>query len=177
MIVLLVSIVTLFAVVAAAYIALLYLRPGGRPVALPPLVWLSTAVLVASSATLEAARRWLEQRSWSAFRLALSVTAVLGVSFLALQLGVWRQVTPAGEAAVEGPDVVFFLILSALHGAHLAAGLGGIGVVLAWGRAPGAVEGPRLRTAAGVAALYWHAMGVLWLGILALLFAMGGAAV
>src|ERR1700733_10889550 len=59
--------------------------------ALPRVVWVNTLVLLASSATMEIARRNLRQGATEAFRTWWGVTTALGLLFLGGQFLAWRQ--------------------------------------------------------------------------------------
>ena len=91
----------------------------------------------------------------------LAVTALLGVLFLAGQMGAWEQYRALGLFLSSNPHSSFFYILSGVHGAHLAGGLLGLGYLLA---RPGRVG------AVNLCATYWHFLGGLWLYLLVMLF-------
>src|ERR1700689_4532698 len=56
----------------------------------PRILWLNTLVLLASSGTLELARRHLREGAADAFRHWWSITTALGLLFLVGQLLAWR---------------------------------------------------------------------------------------
>src|SRR5262245_14405093 len=86
----------LFAGLASAYIVLQG-SPDWQNVALPqPLLWVNTVVLLASSVTLEIARRAVRQNRQRDLLLWLTLGVVLGLGFLAGQLLAWRQLVLAG---------------------------------------------------------------------------------
>ena len=125
---------------------------------LPPILYLNTAVLLASSAVLEAGRRRVAGH-------LVWVTLGLGLVFVAGQIVAWRQLAAQGLFLATSPSSAFFYVFTALHGLHLLGGLGGLGYVLRRFDAAGPAPVPAL----GAAALYWHFMDVLWLCVLVLL--------
>lgn len=156
--------------------------PDWTPVALPPLLWANSGLLLASSAALEGARRsWRRGHAGGALAW-LGVTVLLGAAFLLGQVAAWRELVGAGVFLASGPHSAFFYLLTAVHGVHLLGGLGGLGYVLrrlagieppvgaagaaavGVARAMGAGEGADPGAALlGNAAVYWHFLTVLWL--------------
>jgi cytochrome c oxidase subunit 3 len=133
----------------------------------PRVLWLNTLILLASSGTLEWARRELRQGAASSFRHWWSITTALGVVFLAGQFLAWRQLAAQGVFLSSNPSSSFFYLLTGLHGLHLAGG-----IVLLLVVALRSWRGSRLTRAgaANLAALYWHFLDGLWLFLLALLY-------
>ncbi len=144
---------------------------GGDWLALEPpkILWLNTLVLVASSITLETARRKLRENVFAGFRAWWGVTTALGFLFLAGQIVAWRQLFEAGIFLATNPSSSFFYLFTAAHGAHLLFGVAAL-VYVAF-RNPVAPEGQRFTQAiaAHVAGIYWHFMDGLWVFLLLLL--------
>src|SRR5215831_6287754 len=61
------------------------------PLQMPAVLWVNTAVIVLSSATVEAAKRALKRADFSSFNRWFSLTGVLGLGFLAGQLAAFRN--------------------------------------------------------------------------------------
>src|SRR6202051_1027818 len=59
--------------------------------ALPRILWLNTLVLLASSISIQWARKHLRVAEMAAFRRWWRITTVLGLLFLAGQFAAWRQ--------------------------------------------------------------------------------------
>ena len=130
------------------------------PVALPSVLWLSTALLLASSAALESARTALERRSERRATRLVWAAWLLGVGFLVGQLGAWRTLAEQGVFVPTSPHSSFFYILTGLHALHLLGGL----VVLGWcgARLARGAQRNAARRSTRLAATYWHFLAGLW---------------
>jgi len=167
----------------AAYTSALVVRQGASGdwlhFHLPSILYANTLLILASSATLEAARRNHRRGAGdpsggvlplpgpvSRTATWIDVTLALGILFLAGQLVAWRQLAGEGLFLATNPSSAFFYILTALHGLHLLGGFAGLLYVRRrLRRGPALAAGPAL----GAATLYWHFMAVLWLYLLVLL--------
>src|SRR3954469_14358296 len=89
------SILMLFVSLISAFVVRSASSNDWRAVAMPKVLWISTAILILSSATMEIARRSFKARRQS-YSLWLIGTAVLGLAFVALQIVAWRQLVSAG---------------------------------------------------------------------------------
>ncbi len=138
-------------------------------VSLPPVLWLNTAVLLASSVVLERARQYLARGESGRFQSWWRLGAALGLLFLGGQLMAWRQLVAQGIYLATNPAASFFYVLTAAHGVHLLAGLVAV-VVIALRRWDRSRIGRAL--AVDLAALYWHFLDGLWI-FLFLLLRMG----
>src|SRR2546428_6076668 len=93
---------------------------------LPPVLWLTTATILASSITLQQARRHGQRAAMTGLRTWLVVTTLLGLAFLAGQLLAWRQLVAAGIYLATNPHSSFFYLLTGAHGLHLTGGGGAL---------------------------------------------------
>ncbi|PWT88491.1 MAG: cytochrome oxidase subunit III [Proteobacteria bacterium] len=162
-----VSILMFFMALASAYI---FRRAGSNtwvPVSVPPLMWVNTVVLLASSATLEIARKRLARGDSAGYRKFWIVTIVLGMAFLAGQVAACRELVKQGVYLSSNPGSSFLYIFTGAHGLHL---LGGVTVLVYVSTRK--FERAKLSRAAAaeITSFYWHFMDVLWLFLLALLF-------
>src|SRR5882762_9383783 len=80
------SILMLFVALTSAYIVRSASSNDWHRIAMPKILWLSTALLVTSSVTIELARRSLKRKNESGYGLWLINTVGLGVAFVASQL-------------------------------------------------------------------------------------------
>ena len=162
-----VSILMFFMALASAFLVRRGTSGDWIPVHLPTVLWLNTLALIASSFTLERARRLLSRLNLSGFRKLWTVTTGLGALFLIGQLVAWRQLVAQGVFMASNPASSFFYIFTAAHGLHLLGGVGALVYVLVR-----KFENTRiaLPTAAEIASYYWHFMDGLWVFLLALLY-------
>ena len=166
-----------FAALTSAMVVRGSAAPDWQHFRLPPILYFNTLVLLASSFTLESARRRIRDVPRDVASLVppldgltgLYVTLALGLLFVTGQVLAWRQLAAQGLFLATSPSSAFFYVFTALHGLHVLGGLAGLLYVLyRLRRATGAVSSPP-RTALGAAALYWHFMDVLWLYLLTIL--------
>jgi cytochrome c oxidase subunit III len=147
-----------------------------RPVSLPPILFLNTAVLLLSSLTIEMARRGIFREldvleEWlglgkPALKRALpwiGATLVLGAAFLAGQFTAWKQLTAQGFAfnRFSTPASYFFYVITGVHAAHLVLGVLALVFCLTALSLLRKVEFRQI--AVDTMAWYWHAMGLAWL--------------
>jgi cytochrome c oxidase subunit 3 len=159
------AIVMFFMALVSAYIVRKGLNDW-RSLTLPRILWLNTAVLIASSITLERARTAFTRDNEKGFRLWWSVTTALGFVFLAGQYLAWRQLAATGIYLATNASSSFFYLLTAAHAVHLLGGIAALLYVLVRGWA-------HLRRRKGigaeVAGIYWHFMDGLWVFLLLVL--------
>jgi cytochrome c oxidase subunit 3 len=134
----------------------------------PRILWFNTGVILASSITLEAARRRLRLERFLAFNRWIALTGVLGLAFLAGQISAWRQFAKQGIYLTTNPHASYFYLLTGLHAAHLLGGLGALLYVTVRGFKFN--FGARQDVAVQATAVYWHFMDALWVFLFVLLF-------
>jgi len=141
-------------------------------IALPPMLFLNTLALLASSATLEIARRRIASYArGTETRLAVPLTWLLatlglGLLFVAGQYVAWLRLKTEGLYLATNPNSSFFYVFTGLHAIHVLGGLAGLIYVMSKLR-----RSVLRRTTFAAAAQYWHFMGLLWLYLLLLLWA------
>lgn len=158
----------------AALTSALIVRKGGandwRHFTLPSILYLNTVVLLASSVSLEIARRRVaEFMSGKSSRANparwLYVTLALGLAFVAGQYAAWRQLSAQGLYLATNPASSFFYVFTAGHILHLTGGLGGLVRVIR------KLQNATLRRSTlDATSRYWHFMDVLWVYLLFLLW-------
>ena len=146
----------------AAFTSAMVMRQAAAPdwehFQLPRILFLNTAVLLASSGTLEMARKRIGRGTADGVAW-LSGTLALGLLFLAGQLLAWRDLAQQGLFLSTAPSSAFFYVLTAVHGLHLLGGIAGLVYVRSRIRR----VTPAPLGALGAAAAYWHFMDGLWL--------------
>lgn len=168
-----------FVVLTTAYVARTSGARDWQPIEMPGLLWLSSALILASSATFEAARRSLQPLTEDdgRYRRWLTLTLMLGFGFLVAQTIVFRQLMARGFYLANNPHSAFFYILTGTHGVHLLGGIIALIYLLLQDnrRATQLIEinereaDIKQRTLSGVVALYWHFIAGLWIFLFALL--------
>jgi cytochrome c oxidase subunit 3 len=161
-----VAVLMFFMALASAFLV----RKGGADwvaVRIPALLWLNTAVLVTSSATLEMARKRLALSDSLGFRKFWLVTTLLGVTFLVGQVVAWRVLVHQGIYLASNPASSFFYIFTGAHALHLVGGVAALFYVVNRDFSHAQVT---QSVAAEVTSFYWHFMDALWLFLLALLY-------
>jgi cytochrome c oxidase subunit III len=158
------AILMFFMALVSAFIVRKGLGGDWLPFAMPRILWLDTAILLASSGTLIHARRLFKRGDKDGFRHWWAVTTVLGLLFLTGQLIAWRQMVAAGFYLASNASNSFFYVLTAAHGLHL---LGGIVALLfvGWGR----LRRLTLATGTEIVSYYWHFLDGLWVFLFLLL--------
>ncbi|GAC1683568.1 MAG: hypothetical protein PVS2B2_22680 [Candidatus Acidiferrum sp.] len=151
------------------------------PVPLPLLLSINTMVLLISSVTMALARRQVAREAALAQVVSipgvslgyenkipwLAFTVALGVSFLAGQLIVWRELAASGFFVSTSPSSSFVYLLTGMHGVHL---LGGVIALLMAGAASLLRRPLQSRLIVlDVTGWYWHSMAVLWVYVFCLL--------
>ena len=159
------SISMMFIGFSSAYILGQGTNSQWQAMAAPPLVWINTVILLASSLSLELARRAAaaaELKRW------MTLTCLLGAAFLVGQLWIWRLLADQGIYLSGNPHSSFFYLLTGVHGVHLLGGVAGLAYLTA--RAWSSASRIPARASLNVTALYWHFMDGLWIYLLVLLF-------
>lgn len=138
---------------------------------LPPVLWLNTAILVASSAFLQAAVHAAHRGRTGRIRPSLTAAGVTTVAFLWGQVLAWQALASDGQGLSAGPGASFFYLITAMHGLHILGGLLALARV-AW-RFGERGDAARLGLGLELCATYWHFLLAVWLGIFALLLGWG----
>jgi cytochrome c oxidase subunit III len=142
-----------------------------RPFDLPLPVWISTALIIASSVTYHFGKSAVDRGSPLVARKWFTVTTVIGAAFISSQLLAWVELSARGLYMSANPYAGFFFLLTAVHAVHVLGGIIALGAIfLRTLRLSNTDEDVlRWRSLAQVVGWYWHFMGVLWLVIFILL--------
>jgi len=169
--VVLASISMTFAALTSALIVRQGAAPDWRHLSLPPILYLNTLLLLASSITLEVARRRIGAYMAGPRDHAappsrwLYITLCLGLLFVAGQYAAWLQLRAQGLFLATNPNSSFFYVLTAIHALHVSGGLGGLARVIR------RLHKSILRKSTlDATSRYWHFMDALWVYLLLLLW-------
>jgi cytochrome c oxidase subunit 3 len=163
---LLVSITMLFVTIAVAYHQRAQSARHWQHIQMPSLLWLSTALILASSWTLEIARGAFDRKNSMRYAQWLGVTVGIGAAFLTSQLLALRELTRQGIYLRNNPHSSLFYVLTGAHGLHLLGGMIALFCLLVTAsRRPEVVlfDFRRQRGRTSTAALYWHFLAGIWL--------------
>jgi cytochrome c oxidase subunit 3 len=97
----------------------------------------------------------------------LLATLFFGGVFLTGQCLAWQQLVSQHIYVRHSPSIHYFYLLTGLHALHLLIGVGALATALYMLQRSRSMETRRVWVDCSV--WYWHAMGVLWLLLLALL--------
>ena len=161
------GILMFFAALTSAMIVRQGLSGDWVPVAVPPVLYVSTLVLLVSSFTVERARREAVAGNTEGLRRWMNSSACVGLAFLAGQLMGWQELAERGLYLASNPANSFYYVLTAGHGVHLLGGIAVMGYV--WVRVRASKPWPTRLAVVEATALYWHFLDVLWIYILGLL--------
>jgi|HubBroStandDraft_6_1064221.scaffolds.fasta_scaffold387498_1 cytochrome c oxidase subunit 3 len=162
-----VSILMFFMALASAFLVRKSSSTNWVAVRIPPLLWLNTLILLASSGTIELARKRLANQNLAAFKKYWSLSTILGIMFLAGQFVVWRQLEAQGIYLASNPASSFFYIFTGAHALHL---LGGVVALLYVATRNFDKAKVSRSVAAEVTSYYWHFLDALWIFLLLLLY-------
>ncbi|MFZ0542581.1 MAG: cytochrome c oxidase subunit 3 [Candidatus Sulfotelmatobacter sp.] len=161
----------------AAFTSALVVRQGASSdwhhFTLPPILYLNTLVIIASSVTLEIARHRIAAFMGGAQSKGhqanparwLYVTLFLGLLFVAGQTFAWMQLRSQGFGLATNVSYSFFYVLTVAHALHVSGGLGGLVRVISKLN-----KSVLRRSTLDATSRYWHFMGALWVYLLLLLW-------
>ncbi|MBB3837331.1 cytochrome c oxidase subunit 3 [Runella defluvii] len=161
-----VTIIMLFASQTSAY---LVRRAEGNWVEfeVPQIFWTSSVVLIISSIAMHWAYLAAKKDNFNTLKIAISITFVLGLAFLWMQVEGWKDLVAQNIYFVGNPSGSFFYVFTLLHGVHLVTGLIVLCVTF--------ISAMRLKVHAKnlrrieICTTYWHFLDILWLYLFAFL--------
>jgi cytochrome o ubiquinol oxidase subunit 3 len=134
-------------------------------------VFIETACLLFSSYTCGLGMLSAERRERGRFLVFAAFTFALGAAFVTIEMSEFAGMARAGAAPSRSAFLSSFFTLVGMHGAHVTTGL----LWLAYTVAQVLVKGLRpvvLRRLACLS-LFWHALDIVWIGVLTLVYLMG----
>lgn len=142
-----------------------------KPFAMPIQVWISTAIILASSFAYHIANSAIKQEKQEKAKKWLLITTVLGGVFISSQLILWFALYRQGFYMQSNPYAGFFYILTAVHALHVLGGICALGTIVlrSWIPTKSIEEMERRQNLSNVVGWYWHTMDGLWLILVLLL--------
>jgi cytochrome c oxidase subunit 3 len=134
--------------------------PSGLPVIDRSLPTIATAVLLASSATLQLGLHAIRGARPAALRGYLLATLALALAFVALQISSWTHMLHRGLSPTGSLYATFFFGLTSFHALHVLGGIGGLASL--WPRAARGAFSAREHVAVRSWTLYWHFVDAVW---------------
>src|ERR1700716_1464232 len=168
--------IIMFAALFATYAVLLGQTAGGptghdlfdlRNVAI------ETAFLLASSFTCGLASIAADTRNTAWFQLAMAITCVFGLGFLALEGREFASLVAGGAGPTRSAFLSAFFMLVGCHGLHVSAGILWLLTMMAQVFAKG-FRADILRRILCFA-LFWHALDIIWIAVFTVVYLIGSA--
>jgi len=157
------SIIMMFAGLTSAYVVKRS-QTNWLEFDLPPVFWISTVVILVSSLTIHLALKAFKAREMQRYRLLITLTAVLGVAFSALQFAGFGTLHKNGIqffGAGSNPSASFLGIITGLHIAHVLGGV--IALLVIFFRAFSVKNKVYTSVPVEIVATYWHFVDLLWI--------------
>jgi len=173
----LLSDIVMFSCFFAAYAVLLGQTAGGptgaelfnlRSVAV------ETACLLLSSFVCGMASIAADVSSHFWFQIAMAVTCVLGLAFLAIEFREFADLVARGAGPSRSAFLSAFFTLVGCHGLHVSAGILWLLTMMAQVFAKGFRADIRRRFLCF--ALFWHALDIIWVAVFSVVYLLGSAA-
>jgi len=173
----LLSDIVMFSCFFAAYAVLLGRTAGGPSGAeLFNLhsVALETACLLLSSFVCGMASIAADERNHFWFQIAMAVTCVLGLAFLAIEFHEFADLVARGAGPTRSAFLSAFFTLVGCHGLHVSAGILWLLTMMAQVFAKGFRADIERRFLCF--ALFWHALDIIWVAVFSVVYLIGSAA-
>jgi cytochrome c oxidase subunit III len=161
-----VSIIMIFASMTSAYLVR-QAEGNWLEFEIPPILWISTGVILASSLTVQLAFFAAQRDNLPLLRTLMLFTLGFGFAFLYLQWESWVRLVHINVYLVGNPSGSFMYVITGLHAFHLISGLVYLTIVT--------VNTFRYKVHSRnildleLAATYWHFLDFLWVALFAFL--------
>jgi cytochrome o ubiquinol oxidase subunit 3 len=136
-------------------------------------VAIETGCLLVSSFTCGLASIAADMRNQRWFQIAMAVTCVLGLAFLALELREFADLVKRGAGPTRSAFLSSFFALVGCHGAHVSAGILWLLTMMAQVFAKGFRADIQRRLLCF--ALFWHALDIIWVAVFSVVYLLGSA--
>ncbi len=133
-----------------------------------PLAAVLTAILVASSFTMQFGVWAVRRGDTGKLKMWTAITLVLGILFLGGQLYDYSQL---GFGIADGVFGTVFYTLTGFHGAHVFGGAVGLTIILA--RTLRGQFSARNHVAVEAVSMYWHFVDVVWIAVFSTIYLLG----
>lgn len=157
------SIVMMFAGLTSAYVVRKN-QANWLEFDLPSVFWYSTVVILISSATMQIAAKSFKARLMQRYRTFITITAVLGLAFAALQYEGFIQLYAGGVQLFgvgSNPSASFLGIITGLHALHVVGGV--VALIIIVIKAYASKVKSYNNTTVDIISTYWHFVDILWI--------------
>jgi cytochrome o ubiquinol oxidase subunit III len=166
--------ITMFSALFAAF-AVLSDRTAGGPTGSEVInlrhVFIETMCLLASSYTAGLGALSAERRQPDRFLNFAALTFLLGAAFLFIEIADFADMLRVGAGPSRSAFLSAFWALVGMHGAHVTSGLLWLIYMMAQVVAKGLR--PRVLRRLLCFSLFWHALDIIWVGVLTVVYLMG----
>ncbi len=166
--------IVMFAAIFAAYAVLSDNTAGGptgRELFNLRSVFIETMCLLLSSYTCGLGALSAERRQAGRFLIFAALTLLLGAAFLFIEISEFAGMVAKGAGPSRSAFLSGFFTLVGTHGAHVTGGL----IWLVYMAAQVVAKGLRPAVLRRLLcwSLFWHALDIVWIGVLTLVYLMG----
>ncbi|HSX43261.1 MAG TPA: cytochrome o ubiquinol oxidase subunit III [Candidatus Saccharimonadales bacterium] len=145
--------------------------PGGQQLFDLPYVLGETMLLLTSSFTCGLAMLAAQRRNRTQVLFWLGITALLGLSFLAMELHEFRALVLDGNSWRRSGFLSGYFTLVGTHGAHITVGLIWMVVMMLFVLKKGLT--PNISKRLMLLSLFWHFLDVVWIFIFTIVYLFG----
>lgn len=131
---------------------------------LPNVFWVSTAVLLLTSVTIQLSQRAFKERMMGRYRTLIIITALGGLLFIALQFKGVEDLWAQKLYFTNSVAVSFLYIIFGLHAVHVLGGI--IALMILFFRAFSRRSRNYSVVPVEIVSTYWHFVDFLWLYLL-----------
>ncbi|MES2372143.1 MAG: cytochrome c oxidase subunit 3 [Bacteroidota bacterium] len=131
---------------------------------LPKIFWYSTFAIILSSVTIHLAGKAFKVREMGRYKTMITVTAILGVLFMVMQIAGFLDLENRGIAltgARSNSAGSFLLVITGLHMLHVLGGV--IALLVVFIRAYAVKIKNYSSLPIDLVSNYWHFVGILWI--------------
>ncbi|MGA7993584.1 MAG: cytochrome o ubiquinol oxidase subunit III [Bradyrhizobium sp.] len=147
--------------------------PSGAQLFDLPNVAIETGFLLASSFTCGLATIAADARNTRWFQIAMAVTCVFGLAFLAIEAREFASLVARGAGPTRSAFLSAFFTLVGCHGLHVSAGILWLLTMMAQVYAKGFRADIQRRLLCF--ALFWHALDIIWIAVFTVVYLLGSA--
>jgi cytochrome o ubiquinol oxidase subunit 3 len=134
-------------------------------------VALNTSILLLSSITYGFAVLAMQANRGQLTRLWLVVTAILGMSFVGIELHEFAGMIHEGATPERSAFLSSFFTLVGTHGLHVSVGIIWIGTMVVQVGRHGLIEANKRRLL--TLSMFWHFLDVIWIGVFTFVYLLG----